>query len=605
MTWLLFVSLAVAADAPDSVDMDLQRFLDLYEKSRERREEPPQAPRAWTINSVRYDGTVILDDGEPVSAVFVARARVEALDRKNWVRVPLLPAKVALQQARIGSADAPMYIENGWYTLVTDRKGPIDVELRFAVSVSSKVGTSGFSFDLAPSAGTTMSLTVPAGDALDFTVANAQLSTDRTVGGARVVEATLPATGALSVSWQREIKRAEDEKQAPRVYAEVQTLVGVGDGLLRATATVNQTILFSGVNEVKLRVPAQMTVLDVRGAGIRDWRLGDDQVLDVDLNYAAEGAYTLQVDLEQVIGVGSRAIDAPVVVPLGVERSKGWVGVEVLGNLEVAASDVANATPVDVRTLPAAILGVTTNPVLLGYKYLGADVKIPLRIAQHEDVDVLVTVVDQALARTMFTADGRRLTSVTYQVRNNRRQYLRLAMPEGAELWSASVAAKAVQPARASDGQLLVPLVRSQAAGGALAAFAVEVVYVESGTAPSATGTGTFRAELPRLDVPTTYVGWTVFAPEDAKIRKRSLEGSLRDVEGLSMPLGAAGLTTIETVTPMVEEDARAQVAHGGLGQGAAPVPVRLPLEGHALYFEKLLALDEPLWVAFGYRGLN
>ena len=81
---------------------------------------------------------------------------------------------------------------------------------------------------------TDLELAVPAEDALDFEVANARLQTDSVVGGKRVVKATLPSTGSLSVRWQREIPEAA--QQQSRVYSEVYTLVGLGDGLMRATS---------------------------------------------------------------------------------------------------------------------------------------------------------------------------------------------------------------------------------------------------------------------------------------------------------------------------------------------------------------------------------
>ena len=37
----------------------------------------------------------------------------------------------------------------------------------------------------------------------------------------------------------------------------------------------------------------------------------------------------------------------------------------------------------------------------------------------------------------------------------------------------------------------------------------------------------------------------------------------------------------------------------------SAPVQVRLPVEGQALAFEKVLALGEELWVGFEYKGLD
>ena len=601
---LLPAGTAMAQDAPERVVMTLDEFLRLYEQAANREDDPEPAPRSWSIASARYKGEVLLDDGEPVSARFRAKLRVEVLKEKGWTRIPLLPTSVALSSARIAGSEAPIALENGYYTLVTDRHGAFDVDVEFAASVFTSEGSSGLSFQLVASGATELDLTVPATEMLDFTVANAQLQEDRTVGDKRMVHAVLPATGSLAVSWQREIPEDVQQEDEPRLYAEVYTLVGLGDGLLTATSTIHHTILFEGVDTLKTQIPADMTLLDVRGSGIRDWSVSG-QELTVSLNYAAEGAYPLTLEMERLVGEGDVTAAVPMPIPLGVERSKGWVGVQALGNLEISGGDVAGASPVDVRSLPGAILGITSQPVLLGYKYLGSDASIPLQVTQHDDVDVLVTLLDQAQATTMWTPDGRRLTSVRYQVRNNRKQFLRLSLPDNAELWSASVGGRAVQPAQAGDGRVLIPLLRSQDTGGALAAFQVEVVYVEPGEAPDERGRGTFRARLPSADVPTTYVSWSLYAPWDAKIKEKQIEGALRPVERLSNPIPAADAYYIEAATPSMQSSANAQVATGGLGQGAAPVPVSLPVEGQSLFFEKLLALDEELWLEFPYRGLD
>jgi len=519
---------ALAAEEPERVVMKLEEFLKLYEQTKDRPDDPEQAPRPFSIASARYSGEVLLDDEEAKSASFTATMRVDVLKDKGWVRVPLLPVSVALSSARIGNVEAPVVIEGGFYTLVTDRQGAFDVDLEFATSVYTSEGSSGLSFQLVGSGATEVELAVPAADALDFTIANSKLQEERVQGDMRVVTATLPATGSLSVSWQREIPEAAEQES--RVYAEVYTLVGLGDGLLTATSTIHHTILFEGVDELKVQVPDDMTLLDVKGGGVRDWVVEDDQ-LSVTLNYAAEGAYPLTLELEKLVGEGDLVVNAPIPVPVGVERSKGWVGVQALGNLEIVGGEAVGAGSVDVRSLPAAILGITTQPILLGYKYLGADATVPLKVTQHDDVEVLVTLLDQAQATTMWTTDGRRLTSVRYQVRNNRKQFLRLGLPDDAELWSASVGGRAVQPAMAGDGRVLIPLVRSQASGGSLAAFQLEVVYVEKGVAPDAGGRGTFRATLPQADVPATYVAWTVYAPWDAKIKPKAIESSLQNVE--------------------------------------------------------------------------
>lgn len=522
---------------------------------------------------------------------------------EGWVKVPLLDGSVALESARLNGRPASIVLEDGAYTLVTDKRGDFDIELTFAASVESSLGSFSFTVPLLPSGATEVEIAVPTDEDLGFTIANARRISSRRDGSNQVVVATLPPAGNLSVSWQRKVPSAEEKRvDSARVYSEVTTLVGVGDGLVRAQATVQNTILFAGVNRFDLRIPDGVTLLDVQGAGLRDWTLSDDNTLTVQLNFAAEYSYTLQLDMERVVGEGRISVDAPVVVPLGVERSRGFVGVEAVGNLEVKPAEVTGATAVDVRTLPATILGRTSQPVLLGYKYLSSEAQIPLVITQHDEIPVLVTLADQAEATTMFTADGRRLTSVRYEVRNNRRQFLRLALPENAELWSASVAGRSVQPA-SSGGELLVPLIRSATSGRGLASFAVEVVYVESGPSPDR-GRTRFESSLPTIDVPTTYVSWVVYAPSDSKVSARGMKGSVRPVKVLSRPLGAVEVLELASDKPSQQRASEIQADGGSLGDGAAPVRVRLPLEGTPYAFEKLIALDEKLWVAFDVRGL-
>jgi hypothetical protein len=593
-------------DPPERVVIGLDEFLDMYERAKAKADEPEAPPRTHALSSAAYEGEVLIQDGEPRFARFEATLRVEVLSDKGWARIPVLPATVALHSATVKGKEAAMVIEDGFYTLITEQRGAFDLELEFGASVTTENGQSRIAFELAGSGATTLELKVPAKEDLDFSVTNAHLQSDEVVGDFRQVEATLPSTGTLMVSWQREIpEAAEAAKQEAQVYAEVYTLVGISDGLMRATTTVEHTILFAGKDKLEFEIPKGMTLVDVQGTGLRDWKHKDDGTLEVLLNYAAEGNYTLTMTTERVVSTEGGDLSAPIVRPLGVERAKGWVGVESRGNLEIRSGDVVSATPVDVRSLPAAILGITEQPVLLGYKYLTDEVSVPLQIQQHDDVNVLVTLLDETRALTMWTIEGRRLTSVTYRVRNNRKQFLRLTLPKDADLWSASVGGRAVQPASAPDGQILIPLVRSQATGGALAAFDVEVVYVENGTPVPENGKGTFAATLPTADVPSTYVAWTIYAPDKTKIRRRSYDGSLTHVDYLSNPIPGGTVAYIETVTPEVQQQANVQAEDGGMGDGAVPVPVSLPLRGKEVYFEKLLALDETLEVSFDYKGLK
>ena len=48
------------------------------------------------MSSARYEGEVLLEDGDPRFAVFKANQRIEVLEKEGWVRIPVLPASVAL-----------------------------------------------------------------------------------------------------------------------------------------------------------------------------------------------------------------------------------------------------------------------------------------------------------------------------------------------------------------------------------------------------------------------------------------------------------------------------------------------------------------------------
>ena len=591
---------ALAQDIPDArVVIPWKDFQILYERGQAPDKPPESAPRDFTISRVQYTGEVIDE-----AAVFTAVFQIEVLKTEGWTAIPLLPTNVALRQARIGRAEAPVYLDDGFYRLITDRSGPLTVELEFAVATFSSSGQQGFSFQMARSGATEVALRVPSENLLEFEVAGAQRTTTTEQGGSRTLKALLPPTGNLSVSWQRAAVEEDNDPVLlePRIYAEHQALVGVAEGLLQCSSTVYYSILQSGVEQLTLDLPEDVTVLDIKGKGIRDWSVRSQRgrsLITVDLNFEAIGAYTLELDYERPLAEGSDEVSVPTLRLPGVERVKGWVGIDARSNLEIDAGAVTDARVVDVRELPAGILGQTDWPVLLGFKYRKSSYAIPLLIQQHEEVDMLVTIIDRAEATTVLTPDGRRMTEVTWSVRNNRAQFLRLDLPDGAIPWSTFVGGRSVKPARAEDGRVMVPLARSQSSGGELSRFAVEMVYVEDGQAIES-ASARFDAALPSADVPTTAVAWTIYVPDGAKVRGHSVEGSLRRVDWftpIEVPTAGSAEANFE-----VQQQANATFSSDAMAAGVQPVRVSLPIDGEPLYFEKLLVLDDTLNIGFNFK---
>jgi hypothetical protein len=111
-------------------------------------------------------------------------------------------------------------------------------------------------------------------------------------------------------------------------------------------------------------------------------------------------------------------------------------------------------------------------------------------VARYTQQAVLTANIEEARYRVLISPDGKTLVEARYAVRNNQRNFVRITLPPGAALWSASLAGRPVRPGRGPDGSLLFPLSKSRA-GEDAPLFAVEVLYLSAGAAWSDKGHAT------------------------------------------------------------------------------------------------------------------
>jgi hypothetical protein len=255
---------------------------------------------------------------------------------------------------------------------------------------------------------------------------------------------------------------------------------------------------------------------------------------------------------------------------------------------------------------------MTKQPVLLAFRYVGEELNIPLTIKRHGEVGVLVTIVDSALFTSMQLNDGRRMTKVVYSVRNNRNQFLRLKMPEGAEIWSVEVSGNTASPAKDDEGNVLIPLIRSASGARELASFPVDIVYVET-PAQAVPTKGTMRVELPTVDAPAMHVMFNYYLPAEGKYTiglfgASGFSGPLRTVEQFTSLAAVPGRQVVQVDAQaqavQLEQQVQARVDEQARAAGATPIRVRLPITGQLFRLEKILALPkDALWFEVSYRG--
>jgi len=227
------------------------------------------------------------------------------------------------------------------------------------------------------------------------------------------------------------------------------------------------------------------------------------RVLVASLNYVAQGSYELRISFEQEIkqstgsataggaapggaassvgGEAAATIAAPDLALLDVLRDKGFVAVAAATNVEITpAGEIKNAPPVDPAELPPDIAALAGQPVLYGFKYLAHPVTIGLRVVRHDDLAVKRTIVESERLYTYLSPEGHLITAARFSIRNNRKQYLELALPDGAEPWGAYLEGRPVKAAKTAAGKVLVPLKKTATdADGEPAPFELEVVYYQ------------------------------------------------------------------------------------------------------------------------------
>ncbi len=309
------------------------------------------------------------------------------------------------------------------------------------------------------------------------------------------------------------------EKVDPRVMADVFTFLSVGDGLLLFNSAVNFDILFAAIDQFQIALPEELSGVDINGPGIKskDERIEERvigaqkkkiKIYTIFLHSRVKGRYTLYCSYEKTLKNLSQKTELPALEILGVERQTGYIAIGPRANVEIELSDIAGISQVDVKELPQDKITGIDIPILHALQYVRYPYNITLNIKKHDDVSVLVAVVESAAINTVMGEDGQVIVSAVYQIKNRSKQYMDLILPKDAAIWSTFVDGKPVKPAKTEDGKILLPLVKYEEKDRS---FPVEIIYETKRSKMFAFGAIGIAA--PAFDIPLTNVTWNVYLP--------------------------------------------------------------------------------------------
>jgi hypothetical protein len=554
--------------------------------------DPLPPPVDAALTRVDYDVRV---SGDTVTGE--ARLTVDVL-KQGWVSIQM-PAGILVRGARLDNRPTTL-VDGTPPRVLIARTGRAVLTLDIVVPIGSSSGIESMTLPPSTTALSAVTLIVPR-TGLDLTVDGGFVA-DRTETSTENKWTVYGSPGRpLTFSWKRKV----DDRRATlplRTKARITEVVALGEEVSLITASVRLEIVQGVARDVAIAIPAGLSVTQVSGASVADWRQ-DQGTLTVTF------LEPLSTSTSMVVNADTRAprdgtIAIPIVRMPAAERETGGVAVDVMGAGEINGQQPRGFDPADPSDLGDIVEGrESPSMVAFAFKPLAgdADRALTVAVARFTDKAVLVANVEEARYDVLAAEDGKVLVRARYAVRNNQRAFLGIKLPPQSVLWSAVLAGKPIRPGLSSDGGYLMPLQKGRTGENA-PTFAVELVYLQRTTAW--TERGETRLDLPAVDLPVSRTGLSVhYSPRfnveakpgvfrlesDAGPWSAALRASLVTVAGMPQapvpppPTAEAKSADREALAGQALLD-RFRREMGRTTAGVIPVNVTVPVIGPAFF---------------------
>src|SRR5467141_2555909 len=514
---LLFLSAAssfgqTTAHSPGWVVLPVDEYRTLHARAYPIERDPEPPPVEATLTRVDYDLRI---DGELASGR--ASLTVDVL-KDGWVRVPI-PADLLVREARLDGKLVSLVPgaagkAGGQLSALLSHPGRAVLLLDIAIPVAAATREERITLSSTVSGVTRASVQLPR-QGVDVRLTGGLLSGKSESATESKWIAYGRGNESLSFAWRR---KTEDHRatQSLRMRGSLTQLLGLGEDSTSINAEVNLEVTQGAARFASVQIPDRVTVNQVLGAMVADWEVKANELTvkflePVEQNARFVVAAETRSPREGQIGI-------PLLRLLGVERETGGVAVEVLGAGEIKDLKSEGLDSADATDL-GEMVSNRQSPSLAAFRFRNGDGKLTrslsLNVARYTPQAVLMANVSEARYQVLISNEGKSLVQARYAVRNNQRNFLKITLPPGATLWSASLAGKAVRPGQSPDGSLLLPLDKARA-GEEAPEFAVEVVYLSRRTAWN--DKGQFKLALPALDLPVSRTGLLVYNPPLFKV---------------------------------------------------------------------------------------
>ncbi|MGA3179583.1 MAG: hypothetical protein ABSF38_04490 [Verrucomicrobiota bacterium] len=250
------------------------------------------------------------------------------------------------------------------------------------------------------------------------------------------------------------------ERLPQTVQADALHLFSIGEGIAYGSSLINYVVSGAPVASFKIELSDEYYNVEFTGKDIRNWQKTNGGYV-VQLHTPAAGAYTLLATYDRPFKAQGETLLFTGARPLDAQSEQGYTLIISAYQFQVRPTDVsAGLQLLEPGEVPPEYRLFFDAPILTAYRYASRPFNLKLTLSPLVQGDSVSQIVDRASYQTTITKEGQVLTSARYFIKNRGNPNFRLSIPQGTQLWSASINGAPVVPV--SDGKTsLVPLPQS------------------------------------------------------------------------------------------------------------------------------------------------
>ncbi|MCP4354587.1 MAG: hypothetical protein GY793_02925, partial [Proteobacteria bacterium] len=307
----------------------------------------------------------------------------------------------------------------------------------------------------------------------------------------------------------------DNSKRVKKLYSKTYTLLSFEDEVATFYSSVRYKILNDQIREFKVSLPDNVTVNEIIGDDLEEWSLlkkekGVSTYL-VKVLYPATGKYDLSIQYEKVIDKSSD-FEVPELKIFGVARNEGYIGVEMLSQAEITLKEIDKAKVIDIKELPGIIKEDAYSPFVYALRYIETPYKITFATKRYKNFQMDPAICDRIEYIHVISPEGQMLSQIRMWVRNSRKQFIKVKLPENGKILSTYLDGRSVKPSLGKKGEILLPLKRQSGRP-----FILEAVY-NGGSVDIGDISSFSKIVHPSVDIASSVVETILYVPKDVKL---------------------------------------------------------------------------------------